>query len=91
VIGGPYSGDGGIGSGATFEEMLKLAREKVQLAAQNPHLGSGTPFFTGSTPEFFWPLVIGVSVLAFGLSAEIILRVLKIKKENFSSYDSTTR
>ncbi len=85
VIGGPYSGDGGTGSGATLEEILKLAREKVQLSAQNPHLGSGTPFFTGSTPEFFWPLVIGISVLAFGLSVEIILRVLKVKKENFPS------
>jgi len=60
--------------------MLKLAREKVQVAAQNPHLGSGTPVFSGSTPEFFWPLVIGISVLAFGLSIEIILRVLKVKE-----------
>ncbi len=81
-VGGPYSGDGGIGSGATLEEMLKLAREKVQLATQNPHLGSGTPFFSSSTPEFFWPMIIALSVLAFGLSVEIILRVLKVKKEN---------
>ena len=84
IIGGPYSGDGGTGSGATLEEILKLAREKVQLTAQNPHLGSGTPFFTGSTPEFFWPMVIGISVLAFGLSFEIIFRLLKVKKEKFS-------
>jgi DNA-binding transcriptional ArsR family regulator len=82
AVGGPYSGDGGIGSGATLEEMLKLAKEKVQIAVQNPHAGSGTPFFTGSTPEFFWPMVIALSVLAFGLSIEIILRVLKVKKEN---------
>jgi DNA-binding transcriptional ArsR family regulator len=81
-VGGPYSGDGGIGSGATVEEMLKLAREKVQIAIQNPHAGSGTPFFTGSTPEFFWPMVIALSVLAFGLSIEIILRVLRVKKED---------
>jgi DNA-binding transcriptional ArsR family regulator len=91
VIGGPYSGDGGTGSGATLEEILKLAREKVQLTAQNPHLGSGTPFFTGSTPEFFWPLVISISVLAFGLSFEIILRVLKVKKESFSDYNATIK
>src|SRR5438445_8504797 len=37
AVGGPYSGDGGIGSGASLEEMLKLAREKVTMAAQSPH------------------------------------------------------
>lgn len=81
-VGGPYSGDGGIGSGASLEEMLKLAREKVAIAAQNPHAGSGTSFFNGTTPDFFWPLVIALSVLAFGLSIELVLRVLKIKKVN---------
>lgn len=81
AVGGPYSGDGGIGSGARLEEMLKLAREKVQLAMHNPHAGSGTPYFTGSTPEFFWPMVIALSVLAFGLSIEIILRMLKVKNQ----------
>jgi hypothetical protein len=65
--------------------MLKLAREKVQISTQNPHLGSGTPFFSGSTPEFFWPVVIGLSVLAFGISFEIILRMLKVKKDNLPS------
>ena len=44
-----------------------------------------TPFFTGSTPEFFWPMVIALSVLAFGLPIEIILRVLKIKKEDIKN------
>ncbi len=82
VIGGPYSGDGGIGSGASLEEMLRLAREKVTMAIQSPHAGSGTPFFNGNSfPDFFWPVVITLSVVAFGLSIEIMLRVLKIKKE----------
>src|SRR6267143_3050870 len=76
AVGGPYSGDGGTGSGASLEEILKLAREKVTVAVQHQHAGSGTS-------DFFWPLVIGISVLAFGLSIEIVLRVLKIKKENF--------
>jgi DNA-binding transcriptional ArsR family regulator len=80
AVGGPYSGDGGIGSGASLEEMLKLAREKVSIAAQTQHAGSGTSFFNGSPPDFFWPLVIAMSVLAFGLSIELVLRVLKIKK-----------
>jgi len=84
AVGGPYSGDGGIGSGATLEEMLKLARARVTEVAHHPHAGSGTPFFSfgSAPPEFFWPLVIALSVLAFGLSIEIILHVLKIKKEN---------
>ncbi|MDE2589414.1 MAG: winged helix-turn-helix transcriptional regulator, partial [Patescibacteria group bacterium] len=34
-VGGPYSGDGGIGSGATLEEMLKLARERVTTVLHN--------------------------------------------------------
>ncbi len=85
AVGGPYSGDGGIGAGARLEEMLRLAREKVQLAVHNPHAGSGTPFFTGSTPEFFWPMVIALSVLAFGLSIEIILRMFKVKKEEIQN------
>ena len=84
AVGGPYSGDGGIGSGATLEEMLNLARERVTTVLHSPHAGSGTPFFSfgSAPPEFFWPMVIALSVLAFGLSTEIILRVLKIKKEN---------
>ncbi len=84
-VGGPYSGNGGIGSGATLEEMLKLARERVTTVLYNPHAGSGTPFFTPSsgTPEFFWPMVIALSVLAAGLSMEIIMKFLKVKKENF--------
>lgn len=84
-VGGPYSGDGGIGSGATLEEMLKLARERVTTVLHNPHAGSGTPFFTpgAGTPEFFWPMVIALSVLAAGLSMEIIMKFLKVKKENF--------
>ncbi|MDE1764102.1 MAG: winged helix-turn-helix transcriptional regulator [Thaumarchaeota archaeon] len=84
-VGGPYSGDGGIGSGATLEEMLKLARERVTTVLHHPHAGSGTPFFTpgSGTPDFFWPLVIALSVLAAGLSMEIIMRLLKVKKENF--------
>ena len=84
-VGGPYSGDGGIGSGATLEEMLKLARERVTTVLHNPHAGSGTPFFTpgASTPEFFWPIVISLAVLAAGLSMEIIMKFLKVKKENF--------
>jgi len=80
AVGGPYSGDGGIGSGATLEEMLKLAREKVTIASQSPHAGSGTPFFS-STPipgDIFWPVVIALTVVAFGLSIEIILRLLKV-------------
>jgi len=84
-VGGPYSGDGGIGSGATLEEMLKLARERVTTVLHNPHAGSGTPFFTPGTgtPEFFWPVVISLSVLAAGLSMEIIMKFLKVKKETF--------
>src|SRR6267143_1766152 len=58
AVGGPYSGDGGIGSGASLEEILKLAREKVTVAVQHQNAGSGTS-------DFFWPLVIGISVLAF--------------------------
>lgn len=85
AVGGPYSGHGGIGSGATLEEMLKLARARVTDVTHNPHAGSGTPFFIGSTPEFFWPLVISLSVLAFGLSIEIILRVLKVRKEDIEN------
>ncbi|HJT09931.1 MAG TPA: winged helix-turn-helix domain-containing protein [Candidatus Nitrosotalea sp.] len=83
-VGGPYSGDGGIGSGATLEEMLKLARERVTTVLHNPHAGSGTPFFTSgpSTPEFFWPIVIALAVLAAGLSMEIIMKFLKVKKYN---------
>jgi len=81
-VGGPYSGDGGTGSGASLEEILKLAREKVTAAVQNPHAGSGTPIFSGSgTPDFFWPAMITLAVIAFGLSVEIVLRVLKVKKE----------
>ncbi|TLX93362.1 MAG: winged helix-turn-helix transcriptional regulator [Thaumarchaeota archaeon] len=82
AVGGPYSGDGGIGSGASLEEMLRLAREKVTMAIQNPHAGSGTPFIGNSFPDFFWPVVITLAVIAFGLSIEIILRVLKVKNEN---------
>jgi DNA-binding transcriptional ArsR family regulator len=82
AVGGPYSGDGGIGSGASLEEMLKLAREKVTIATQSPHAGSGTPLFNGSAPDFFWPMVIAVSVLAFGISFELVLRVLKVKKDS---------
>ena len=80
AVGGPYSGDGGIGSGATLEEMLKLAREKVSIAAQNPHAGSGTPLFIGSPipMDLFWPVVITLTVVAFGLSIEIVLRLLKV-------------
>lgn len=87
AVGGPYSGDGGIGSGATLEEMLKLARERVTAVMHNPHAGSGTPFFSfgSAPPEFFWPMVIALSVLAFGLSIEIILRVLKVKKEKIQN------
>ena len=85
AVGGPYSGHGGIGSGATLEEMLKLARATVTDVTHHPHAGSGTPFFTGSTPEFFWPMVISLSVLAFGLSIEIILRILKVKKEDIEN------
>ena len=80
AVGGPYSGDGGIGSGATLEEMLKLAREKVSMAAQSPHAGSGTPFFS-SNPipgDIFWPVVIALTIVACGLSIEIILRLLKV-------------
>jgi DNA-binding transcriptional ArsR family regulator len=80
AVGGPYSGDGGIGAGASLEEMLKLAREKVSMAAQSPHAGSGTPFFSsGTMPDIFWPVVIALTVVAFGLSIEIVLRVIKIK------------
>src|SRR2546422_6236246 len=82
AVGGPYSGDGGIGSGASLEEMLKLAREKVIMAVQSQNAGSGTPFGGGTFPDFFWPVVITLSVVAFGLSMEIILRVLRVKKEN---------
>lgn len=80
AVGGPYSGDGGIGSGATLEEMLKLAREKVSIAAQNPHAGSGTPLFIGSPipMDLFWPVVITLTVVTFGLSIEIVLRLLKV-------------
>ena len=81
AVGGPYSGDGGIGSGASLGEMLKLAREKVSIATQNPHAGSGTPIFSGSTPDVFWPVVIALTVVAFGLSIEIILRVIKVKSD----------
>lgn len=81
AVGGPYSGDGGIGSGASLEEMLKLARAKVSMVAQNPHAGSGTPFFGGNVipSDFIWPLVIALTIVAFGLSMEIILRLLKVK------------
>ena len=84
AVGGPYSGDGGIGSGASLGEMLKLARSKVAIATQNPHAGSGTPFFSNSPipPDFFLPIIIALTVIAFGLSMEIILRMLKIKEEH---------
>lgn len=79
-VGGPYSGDGGIGSGATLEEMLKLARERVTSVMSSPHAGSGTPFFSGNhTPEFFWPVVISLAVVAAGISMEIIMRILKVR------------
>ncbi|HJU13566.1 MAG TPA: winged helix-turn-helix domain-containing protein [Candidatus Nitrosotalea sp.] len=79
-VGGPYSGDGGIGSGATLEEMLKLARERVTSAMASPHAGSGTPFFSaGHTPEFFWPMVAALAVVAAGISMEIIMRLVKVK------------
>ena len=83
-VGGPYSGDGGIGSGATLEEMLKLARERVTTVLNHPHAGSGTPFFSSSPtmPEFFWPMVIALSVIAAGLSMEIIMRFLKVKQSS---------
>ena len=58
-------------------------REKVTMTAQSPHAGSGTPFFSsGSLPDFFWPVVITLAIVAFGLSIEIVLRVLKVRKEN---------
>ncbi len=80
AVGGPYSGDGGIGSGATLEEMLKLARAKVSAVTQTPHAGSGTPFIGGPIPgDIFWPIVIAVTIIAFGVSIELVLRVLKIK------------
>lgn len=89
AVGGPYSGDGGIGSGASLEEMLKLARAKVSMVTQNPHAGSGTPFFTGNVipADFFWPLVMALSVVAFGLSMEIILRLLKVKNSPNTNED----
>lgn len=80
AVGGPYSGHGGIGSGATLEEMLKLARERVALVAQQPHAGSGTPFFTSGGPHFFWPLVVALSVLACGISFEVVMRLLRANK-----------
>ena len=81
AVGGPYSGDGGIGSGASLGEMLKLAREKVSIATQNPHAGSGTPIFSGSfiPPDIFWPVVMALTVITFGLSIEIILHFIKVK------------
>ncbi|MGI0065584.1 MAG: hypothetical protein ACREA5_01310, partial [Nitrosotalea sp.] len=84
AVGGPYSGDGGIGSGATLEEMLKLARAKVSAVSQSPHVGSGTPFIGGNIipPDIFWPVVIALTVVAFGLSIEIILRLLKVKEHS---------
>jgi DNA-binding transcriptional ArsR family regulator len=86
AVGGPYSGDGGIGSGASLEEMLKLAREKVTMATQSAHAGSGTTFLTGGNVpiDFFWPMIIALSVIAFGLSIEIILRVPKVNEEYLS-------
>ncbi len=82
AVGGPYSGDGGIGSGATLEEMLKLARAKVSIATQSAHAGSGAPFFGGNIipPDLFWPVVMALTVVGFGLSIEIILRLLKVKE-----------
>jgi|SRR5438105_101332 len=80
AVGGPYSGDGGTGSGASLEEILKLAREKVTMAV-NPHLGSGTPINGSVPPDFFWPAIMTFAVLAFGLSIEIVLRVLKVKEK----------
>lgn len=83
AVGGPYSGDGGIGSGATLEEMLKLAREKVTAVSQSPHAGSGTPYFSSGfmPPDFFWPLVIALTIVAFGVSIEIFLHILKVKNK----------
>ncbi|SRR5579875_412815 len=80
AVGGPYSGDGGIGSGATLEEMLKLARERVTAVISNPHAGSGTPIFAGGhTPEFFWPLVVALAVVAAGISMEVIMKLVKVR------------
>lgn len=80
AVGGPYSGDGGIGSGATLEEMLKLARERVTSVVSSPHAGPGTPLFAGGhTPEFFWPLVVALAVVAAGISMEVIMRLLKAR------------
>jgi DNA-binding transcriptional ArsR family regulator len=80
TVGGPYSGDGGIGSGATLEEMLKLARAKVTAVTQTPHAGAGVPFIGGPIPvDIFWPIVMVVTVVAFGVSIELVLRVLKIR------------
>ncbi|HZS73390.1 MAG TPA: winged helix-turn-helix domain-containing protein [Candidatus Nitrosotalea sp.] len=80
AVGGPYSGDGGIGSGATLEEMLKLARAKVAAVTQTPHAGSGTSFIGGPIPsDIFWPIVIAVTIIAFGVSIELVLRTLKTR------------
>ncbi|MDE1842841.1 MAG: winged helix-turn-helix transcriptional regulator [Thaumarchaeota archaeon] len=85
TVGGPYSGDGGIGSGATLEEMLKLARAKVAAVTQTPHAGSGTPFIGGPIPsDIFWPIVIAVTIIAFGVSIELVLRALKTKYKTVS-------
>jgi len=59
------------------------------VVTQNPHAGSGTPFFGGNVmpADFFWPLVMALSVVAFGLSMEIILRLLKVKNSPNTNED----
>ena len=50
-------GAGGETGVATLEEQLKLARDKVKAAADNPATGSGTPYLAADG-------VVGASIVA---------------------------
>ncbi len=83
AISGPYGAEDGGGTGATLEEMMKLAKERVHDSFVNPHAGSGTPLLNtgifGIPPNLFWPVIITICVITVGLTIELFLRIRKFE------------
>jgi hypothetical protein len=62
-VSGGYQSGGGISS---LDEVLKLARAKVQAVQNNPHAGSGTPYLDANG-------VVGASIISGGIFGGIFI------------------